>query len=114
MKALRFFLAAVVISAGAIYAELAWSTLHWPMILHGPMVDGQQIRSHFPIHLISPDWIHASGQELATRWRGAEFYARSTLVFAVWLVCLLFAVRWARRGDTANKALQATAAAPSS
>jgi hypothetical protein len=66
------------------------------MLLHGPLVDAQLIREHFPFHLISPDWIHAGGQELAGRWRVAEFYARSTLIFIVCLVCLFFAFRWAR------------------
>ncbi|HYG22583.1 MAG TPA: hypothetical protein VEH04_07370 [Verrucomicrobiae bacterium] len=97
MKALKFMIATLLLSACAVYAQLAWSTMRWPMVLQGPGVDADMIRSHFPFHLISPDWIRASGQELVIRWRGAEFYARSALVCLIWLVSLMFAFRWARR-----------------
>src|SRR5215471_17270279 len=101
MKALRLIVAVLALSAAAIYAELNWSTLRWPMILHGPLVNADMIRAHFPFHVINPDWMHASGQELVSRWRAAEFYARSGIVLVGWLICMIFAFRWALRDNAA-------------
>jgi hypothetical protein len=116
MRALKILFVAIALGGVAIYAQRAWTApVHgWPAIRVGTRIDAQWIRGRFPVRLISPDWISASGQEeLLRRWLHAESIARSALVFVVWLGCLLLAVRWTYRGDTANKTLEPTAAGAS-
>jgi hypothetical protein len=103
IRPLTFILVAVALGALALYTELAWGLLGgWPAIRVGTTIDAKWIRAHYPLHLISPDWIPASGAGLLRLWRMAEFWARSALVFGAWLACLFFSFRWARRHCPAN------------
>ncbi len=112
MKTLAYVLAALAVTLCAIVAELHWGLPFRPIALSSPTVDAARIRALFPVHLVNPDWIHASGRALVHRWYWAEIITRSTLILAVWLAGLVSIFGWMRRGRRAHPVRQAPPTPP--
>ena len=113
MKVFLFGLGALMITGAALATCWFWGVtpfFRYPGGIHDSgWTAADLIRDRYPVHLISPNWVHPDQGDIIFPWMVAETKARLSVIFVGWFALLMLLHTRTTPRKSAIPALQPTA-----